>query len=143
MELTLTERMKVEKAKLQAENDEKERIFKENHAKEREEMFRLLPDITGMFEAVSTDQYKFDIGVYDYSKVYHHEHYAIVVKYLKWGKYGSCFEQVCIRPVEGERFIVSNNYITHKETITANELIERVMKFASRGTMENTLYEHR
>lgn len=143
MELTLTERMKVEKAKLQAENAEKERIFKENHAKEREEIFRLLPDISGMFEEITTDAHKFDIGVYDYSRVYQHEHYAIVVKYLKWGKYSSIFEQVCIRPTEDGRFVVSNNYITRTETITTDELIRRVMMFSEMGTMEGVLYTER
>lgn len=141
MELTLTEMLKVEQAKRNAEIEEKERIFQENHAREREQICKLLPEIESLFKQIESDMLKFDIGVYDYSKIYYHEHYVIEVKYLKYGKYDSCFEQVCIRPLEDGRFEVSNSYTAKKEKIFPKELVERVLKFQSRGTMKNVLYE--
>lgn len=143
MELALTEMLKIEQAKAQAVQEEIERIFQENHEKERKQIWKILPDIEGLFKQIESEEYKFDIGVYDYSKAYKHEHYAIVVKYLKHGKYKDYWEQVCIRPLEDGRFEVSHNYIAGKEIIYPKDLVKRVLEFQRRGTMKDVLWEDR
>jgi hypothetical protein len=140
MEMTLVEMLRIEQLKAKAEQEEKERIFNERHEQERKLAWEVLPSIQDLFKLIENDKFKFDIGVYDYNKAYINGHYAIVVKSRIWGQYMSNYEEVCIRPLEDGKFEVSRNYITKKEKISPQELVQRVLKYQQHGTMQNVMW---